>query len=61
MKPAMALIFAFIGVLLMMGIGISMAYGSPWMAVLFSILTIGFMGYSFALKARLRRRQEGQK
>ncbi|WP_442603307.1 DUF5325 family protein [Paenibacillus sp. KN14-4R] len=58
MKKSMALLFAFIGTLLLASIAYFIAVREPWFMVLSILATIGFLGFSFAYKARMRRKSE---
>ncbi|HEY0827553.1 MAG TPA: DUF5325 family protein [Bacilli bacterium] len=54
-KPA-ALLFALGGVILMACIGVSLSYQSLGSALLFTILTVLFIGCGFIVKARITRK-----
>ncbi|ULL20031.1 hypothetical protein DVH26_30415 [Paenibacillus sp. H1-7] len=56
MNKGLALLFAIVGTLLLAGISFSLSVGNGWLALLFSVLSIGFIGFGFVVKARLRRR-----
>jgi hypothetical protein len=53
----MALFFAVGGTVLLAVIAWFIAAGQPWLVLLASLLTIGFIGYGFVFKAKQRRRQ----
>ncbi|MGG1517507.1 DUF5325 family protein [Paenibacillus oryzisoli] len=56
MSKPLALLFAFIGTLLLAAISLFIALRMPWMAVLCSLVALGFIGYGFAVKAKMRRK-----
>ncbi|OPA80000.1 hypothetical protein BVG16_04400 [Paenibacillus selenitireducens] len=56
MTKSLSLMFAIINVLLMLAIAISINY-SVWLVLLFTLILIGFLGFSFATKARLDRKK----
>lgn len=58
LKRSLALFFSVGGVLLLTGISFSIAARLPWLAVLFSVASVFFIGFGFAVKARYRRKQE---
>ncbi|MCR8645311.1 DUF5325 family protein [Paenibacillus sp. N1-5-1-14] len=58
MKKSMALLFAVIGTLLLASIAYFIAAREPWLLVLAILVNIGFLGFSFAYKARKRRQAE---
>ncbi|EGL18430.1 MULTISPECIES: DUF5325 family protein [Paenibacillus] len=58
MSRGLALLFAVIGTLLLAGISFAIALREPLLVVLFIVLSIGFMGFGFATKAKMRRKRE---
>lgn len=56
MQRIPALIFSVIGVLLMVGISVSISLHKPWLVLCFSIATILFTGAGFAYKSKTRKR-----
>jgi len=56
MSKPLALLFAVIGTLLLAGISLFIALRQPWMVLLCAVIAIGFIGYGFAVKAKLRKR-----
>jgi Flp pilus assembly protein TadB len=58
MTRTVSLLFAFIGVALLCGIGASLSYRSLMMAFAFLAAFFIFMGFAFAYKARKRRERE---
>ncbi|MGG1553341.1 MULTISPECIES: DUF5325 family protein [Paenibacillus] len=56
MSKPLALLFAFIGTLLLAAISLFIALRMPWMAVLCSLVALGFIGYGFAVKAKIRKK-----
>ncbi|MCU6790555.1 DUF5325 family protein [Paenibacillus sp. WQ 127069] len=59
MNKGLALVFAVIGTLLLTAISYAMSIGNGWLVGLFSILSIGFIGFGFVVKAKLRKRNGG--
>lgn len=57
MSRPMALFFAVGGTVLLAVIAWFIAAGQPWLVLLVSLLTIGFIGYGFVFKAKQRKRQ----
>ena len=58
MSKPMALFFAIGGTVLLAVIAWFIAVGQPWMVLLFSLLTTGFIGYGFVFKARQRKKRQ---
>lgn len=58
MQRSLALFFAFVGTALLAAIGYFMAVRQPWMVVLTIVICFLFFGFSFAIKARMRRRDK---
>ncbi|WJH32221.1 hypothetical protein N6H14_17445 [Paenibacillus sp. CC-CFT747] len=61
MNKPLALLLACVTVALMLGISWSLSLRRPWLALGFAAATILFIGFSFILKARARRRQEANR
>lgn len=57
MSKPMALFFAVLGVIFMIGIGAALSYRSLWMALVLLIGYIGIVGLGFVVKARLKRKK----
>lgn len=57
MNKGLALFFAFGGTALLAAISYFMAAGKPWMVVLFSVISLFFIGAGFIIKAKLRKRK----
>ncbi|WP_164821624.1 DUF5325 family protein [Paenibacillus koleovorans] len=57
MNRSLALVFAVVTVALLCGVSFSISY-SPLLAVLFGVAAFLFMGYGFALSARMRRQRK---
>ncbi|MDF2924033.1 MAG: hypothetical protein K0R57_2947 [Paenibacillaceae bacterium] len=53
-----ALLFATIGVVLLIGISFFISLGRPWLTVLCALAAILWIGTGFMVKARARRKQE---
>jgi hypothetical protein len=53
-----ALVFSLVGVVLLTAIGFAFSTGSGWLVGLFTLAAIGWIGLGFAVKARLKRRQD---
>ncbi|CAN7584678.1 DUF5325 family protein [Paenibacillus sp. LjRoot56] len=56
MSKPLALLFAVVGTLLLACISLFIALREPWMVLLFSLISLGFIGYGFVTKAKMRRR-----
>jgi hypothetical protein len=56
-KP-LALFFAFTGTVLLALIAFFISAGQPWLVLLSAVIAILFIGFGFALKARIRRKNE---
>ncbi len=56
MSKSVSMLFALGGVFLMSCIGVSLSYKSLWLALLFTILTVLFIGFGFIVKARMLRK-----
>ncbi|MFD0696367.1 DUF5325 family protein [Paenibacillus sp. GCM10027628] len=56
MSKPLALLFAVVGTLLLTGISLFIALRQPWMVLVCSIVALVFIGYGFAVKAKLRKR-----
>ncbi|MDF2959292.1 MAG: hypothetical protein K0S39_1027 [Paenibacillus sp.] len=59
MNKGLALLFAIIGTALLASISYSISVGNLWLVLLFSILSIGFIGFGFIVKAKLRKKNGG--
>ncbi|NOU95771.1 hypothetical protein GC093_21465 [Paenibacillus sp. LMG 31456] len=59
MNKGLALLFAICGTALLACISYSISLGNVWLVLLFSILSIAFIGFGFIVKAKLRRRNGG--
>ena len=59
MNKGLALFFAIVGTLLLAGISYSLALGNVWLVLLFSLVSIGFIGFGFVVKAKQRKRNGG--
>ncbi|WP_248928064.1 DUF5325 family protein [Paenibacillus hamazuiensis] len=58
MSKGLALFFAVVGAALLAGIGFAISLHSIWLVLLFSIVSILFIGAGFITKAKLRKRQD---
>ncbi|MCP3773806.1 hypothetical protein NLX71_10845 [Paenibacillus sp. MZ04-78.2] len=58
MTKGLGLFFAFGGTALLACISFFMATGKPWLAALFGLLSLLFIGAGFIVKAKLRKRNE---
>lgn len=58
MNKPLALLFAVVGTLLLASISLFIALREPWMALLFTLISLGFIGYGFAMKAKMRRKNK---
>ncbi|NOU99690.1 DUF5325 family protein [Paenibacillus planticolens] len=56
MSKPLALLFAVVGTLLLATISLFIALRQPWMILVCSIIALGFIGYGFAVKAKIRRK-----
>lgn len=56
MSKPLAFLFALVGTLLLAGISLFIALRQPWMVLVCSIVALGFIGYGFAVKAKMRRK-----
>jgi hypothetical protein len=54
----MALLFASIGILLLVGVSFFISLRSPWGAALCGVAAFLWIGFGFGMKARARRLQE---
>lgn len=59
MSKSMSISFAIIATVLMGATAVMISI-NLWVALLFAFATIGFMGFTFAMKARLRRKLQQQ-
>ncbi|MBD2861570.1 DUF5325 family protein [Paenibacillus oceani] len=60
MSRTLALLFAFVGTFLLVGIGAALSYRSLLGALLLAVVSIAFIGWGFVLKAKLRRKNEAR-
>ncbi|GAA3409264.1 DUF5325 family protein [Paenibacillus hodogayensis] len=58
MNRPLALLFAVIGTALLVAIAAAISFGNIAAVWLCSIASIGFIGFGFTLKAKLRRKRE---
>lgn len=58
MSRSLSLLFAVIGTALLLGIPAAMSYGNGLAVLFFSLASIAFLGFAFAIKAKLRRKNE---
>ncbi|KQX45308.1 MULTISPECIES: DUF5325 family protein [unclassified Paenibacillus] len=56
MSKPLALLFAFVGTLLLASISLFIALRQPWMVFACSIISLGFIGYGFVVKAKIRKK-----
>lgn len=56
MSKPLALLFALVGTLLLATISLFIALRQPWMVLVCTIIALGFIGYGFAVKAKIRKR-----
>ncbi|MBE1444409.1 MULTISPECIES: DUF5325 family protein [unclassified Paenibacillus] len=56
MNKGLALFFAIVGALLLACISLGLSLGNIWLVILFTVLSVGFIGFGFVVKARMRRR-----
>lgn len=56
MSKPLALLFAVVGTLLLATISLFIALRQPWMILVCSIIALGFIGYGFAVKAKIRKK-----
>jgi drug/metabolite transporter (DMT)-like permease len=52
----LALLFAIIGVLLLLSISFFLSANQPWLASAAALVSLFFIGFGFIVKARLRRK-----
>lgn len=57
MNKGLALFFAITGTILLAGIGFAISMRSLWLVLLFSVVSVLFIGLGFITKAKLRKRQ----
>ncbi|MGG1596940.1 DUF5325 family protein [Paenibacillus naphthalenovorans] len=58
MSKGLGLFFAIVGTALLAAISYFMSAGRPWMAVLFAIISLAFIGSGFVVKAKQRKSKE---
>ncbi|MVP01763.1 DUF5325 family protein [Paenibacillus lutrae] len=58
MSRGFGLLFAVIGTILLAGISFAISTREPLLVLLFIVLSIGFMGFGFVTKAKMRRKRE---
>ncbi|MDD9271265.1 DUF5325 family protein [Paenibacillus sp. GCM10023248] len=56
MSKPLALLFAVIGTLLLASISLFIALRQPWMVLVCAIISLIFIGYGFAVKAKIRKK-----
>lgn len=56
MSKPLALLFALVGTLLLATISLFIALRQPWMALVCTVIALGFIGYGFAVKAKIRKK-----
>ncbi|MEC0230049.1 DUF5325 family protein [Paenibacillus alba] len=56
MSKPLALLFAVVGTLLLAGISLFIALRQPWLVLACCIVSLGFIGYGFVVKAKIRKR-----
>ncbi|MBC8081411.1 MAG: DUF5325 family protein [Gorillibacterium sp.] len=56
MKPILALIYAIISIILMLGISFAVSLHRPLLAAVLAVTTVLFIGSGFILKSRTRKR-----
>jgi Flp pilus assembly pilin Flp len=56
MSKPLALLFAFVATLLLASISLFIALRQPWMVLVCTIIALGFIGYGFAVKAKIRKK-----
>lgn len=61
MSKPLALLFAVVGTLLLACISLFIALREPWMVLACTIVSLGFIGYGFAVKAKMRRKNTPSK
>ncbi|MFM9328528.1 DUF5325 family protein [Paenibacillus mesotrionivorans] len=54
----MALLFASIGILLLVGVSFFISLRNPWGVVLCGVAAFLWIGFGFGMKAKMRRKQE---
>ncbi|TDF98647.1 DUF5325 family protein [Paenibacillus piri] len=59
MNKGLALFFAILGTILLAGISYSISLGNGWLVLLFSVLSVAFIGFGFVVKAKQRKRNGG--
>jgi uncharacterized membrane protein len=59
MNKGLALLFAICGTALLTSISYSISIGNVWLVLLFSIVSLLFIGFGFIVKARQRRKRDG--
>jgi Flp pilus assembly pilin Flp len=56
MSKPLALLFALVATLLLASISLFIALRQPWMVLVCTIIALGFIGYGFAVKAKIRKK-----
>ncbi|MCS7464833.1 DUF5325 family protein [Paenibacillus doosanensis] len=59
MNKGLALFFAVVGTVLLACISLALSLGNVWLVLLFTILSVGFIGFGFVVKAKMRKRNGG--
>ncbi|MFD2670708.1 DUF5325 family protein [Marinicrinis sediminis] len=60
MNKKLSLLFAFGSVLLLCAAGAALSYRQAWLALLFIVLYIGFVGFGFVLKSKRNKQKQGE-
>ncbi|GAB2676492.1 DUF5325 family protein [Paenibacillus thermoaerophilus] len=58
MSRPLALFFAVVGTLLLCSIAIALSFRNLWLVLLSVLASVGFIGYGFVLKAKIRRKSQ---
>lgn len=58
MNRGLALVFAVVGTLLLVSISFFITQHQPWLVLISSIVSIGFIEYGFVVKVKTRRKNE---
>ncbi|MCL6457380.1 MAG: YlaF family protein [Gorillibacterium sp.] len=56
MKPVLALTYAIISIVFMLGISFAISLRMPFLTLALAVVTVLFIGSGFVLKARMRKR-----
>ncbi|ANE45075.1 hypothetical protein SY83_00295 [Paenibacillus swuensis] len=60
MSKSLSLFFAVLSTILLVGVGAALSFRNVWLVIGLIVAWVALLGYSFALKARLRRQQESE-